>query len=302
MNLKEKIALLRNVKMEQIFFGVGSDEAIDIIIRIFCNPREDNILITPPTYGMYKVCAKVNDVFVKISPLTPAFELDLDSVLGNIDSLTKVVFICSPGNPTSKVIPNSVIESLLTSYKTGVVVVDEAYIDFSGTTSACSLIDKYPNLLVLQTLSKAFGLAGIRLGMAIANENLIQLMNNVKAPYNINKLTAEVALSAFDDLDLYRHNVQIILSERDYLMAELVKLVPILVKKIHPTDANFILFVVPRAQEIYKSMADNGVVCRYRGTEMHCTDCLRVTVGTRAENVKFLTLLVSTARSFGLIP
>lgn len=201
----------------------------------------------------------------------------------------------------------------------GIVVVDEAYIDFSGTTSACSLIHKYPNVIVLQTLSKAFGLAGIRLGMAIANRDIIQLMNNVKAPYNVNKLTAEVAHRALDDLSLYRSNVELILSERSYLLEALKKLCPALVKQIHHTDANFILFSVPRAQEIYKTMADSGVVCRYRsvlltsfhshtmyslfplrGTELHCTDCLRVTVGKREENDKFLALFTSTARDLGL--
>ena len=203
---------MRNVKKEQIFLGVGSDEAIDILFRIFCNPRVDNALITPPTYGMYKVCAKINDVAVKSAPLTPQFDVDLPLTLAEIDANTKLVFLCSPGNPTSKIIPNSVVEEVLKVYKTGLVVVDEAYIDFSGTESACSLISKYPNVVVLQTLSKAFGLAGIRLGMAFGREDVIQLMNNIKAPYNINKLTAEVASNAFLNLDTYRKNVASILA------------------------------------------------------------------------------------------
>eukprot|EP01035_Chromulina_nebulosa_P023664 gene23664-30687_t len=207
MNIKEKIAQLRNIKKEQIFLGVGSDEAIDILIRIFCNPREDNIVITPPTYGMYKVCAKINDVPVKVTPLTPTFDLDLPSMRSCYDSKTRIIFVCSPGNPTSKAIPNSDIEDVLAHYKTGVVVVDEAYMDFSGQPSACELIEKYPNVIVLQTLSKAFGLAGIRLGMAMASEEIVQLMNNVKAPYNVNKLTAEVAFNALDNLELYKLNV-----------------------------------------------------------------------------------------------
>lgn len=211
-DLKEPIAQLRSVKKEQIFLGVGSDEAIDILFRIFCNPRTDNVLVTPPTYGMYKVCAKINDVAVKSAPLTPEFDVDLPSTLASIDANTKLLFLCSPGNPTCKTIPNSVVEDILNVYKTGLVVVDEAYIDFSGTESACSLISKYPNVVVLQTLSKAFGLAGIRLGMAFAREDVIQLMNNIKAPYNINKLTAEVAANAFLNLDTYRKNVASILS------------------------------------------------------------------------------------------
>jgi len=208
------------------------------------------------------VCAKVNDVSVKVSPLTPAFDVDMKATLATIDHNSKLLFLCSPGNPTSKVIPNAVVEEILGVYSTGVVVVDEAYIDFSGTSSACELIDKYPNVVVLQTLSKAFGLAGIRLGMAIGNEAIIQLMNNVKAPYNVNKLTAEVALSALQNLDLYSSNVKTLLSERDYLREQLSTIAPI--SKIHPSDANFLLFVIPRALEIYKIMADKGIVCRYR--------------------------------------
>jgi histidinol-phosphate aminotransferase len=254
---------LRNVQKEQIFLGVGSDEAIDILFRIFCNPRTDNALITPPTYGMYKVCAKINDVEIKSAPLTPEFDVDLPLLLGSIDPDTKLVFLCSPGNPTCKVIPNSVVEEVLAVYTTGILVVDEAYIDFSGTTSACSLIQKYPNLVILQTMSKAFGLAGIRLGMAFGSEDVIQLMNNVKAPYNINKLTAEVAASAFQNLALYRTNIDSILKERNFLLDGLKAMMP-RIKKIHHTDANFILFVIPKAQSIYKVMADRGVVCRYR--------------------------------------
>ena len=255
LDLKEPMAQLRNVKKEQIFLGVGSDEAIDILFRIFCNPRADNVVITPPTYGMYKVCAKVNDVAVKSAPLTPDFEVDIARTLAEIDANTKMVFLCSPGNPTSKIIPNSVVEEILQAYTTGLVIVDEAYIDFSGTESACCLVQKYPHVVVLQTLSKAFGLAGIRLGMAFAREDVIQLMNNIKAPYNINKLTAEVATDAFHNLDMYRTNVATILAERVFLIDGLKAMMP-MVKKIHHTDANFVLFVIPKAQELYKGQSD----------------------------------------------
>mmetsp|Transcript_22825 Transcript_22825/g.23055 ORF Transcript_22825/g.23055 Transcript_22825/m.23055 type:complete len:366 (-) Transcript_22825:163-1260(-) len=292
LELKEEVAKFRGIKKDQIFFGVGSDEAIDLLFRIFCIPAIDNVVITPPTYGMYKVCAKINDVSVISAPLTPDFDLDIPSTIAAITQTTKMVFICSPGNPTSKLIPNETVEEILQRFN-GIVVVDEAYIDFAGTQSACSLITQYPNVVVLQTLSKAFGLAGIRLGMAMANENIIQLMNNVKAPYNINKLTAEVVKDAFQNLDTFRLNVTSILHERAFLLSQLEKLS--IVKKIHHSDANFILFVIPQAQLIYKNMADRGVVCRYRGTEMHCTDCIRVSVGTRAENEKFLNLLVNVA-------
>jgi histidinol-phosphate aminotransferase len=211
---------------------------------------------------MYKVCAKINDVAIKSASLTPEFDVDLPATLAAVDANTRLLFLCSPGNPTAKVIPNSVVEQVLAEFHTGLVVVDEAYIDFSGTESACSLVAKYPNVVVLQTLSKAFGLAGIRLGMAFAQEDVIQLMNNIKAPYNINKLTAEVAAAAMQNLSSFRANVATILQERAFLLQQLQSLA--IVKKIHHTDANFILFVVPRAQEIYKNMADRGVVCRYR--------------------------------------
>ena len=284
----------------QVFFGVGSDEAIDILFRIFCNPRVDNVVITPPTYGMYKVCAKVNDVQVKIANLTPSFDVDVDLVLSTIDEKTKLVFLCSPGNPTAKTIPNDVVEQIVSRFSHGIVVVDEAYIDFSQSVSACALVSKCPNVIVLQTLSKAFGLAGIRLGAAIGNADIIQLMNNIKAPYNINKLTIEVADEALSNLTLYKENVQKILFEREYLLSELRKLKFVL--KIHATDANFILFEVSsQSQLIYKTMADRGIVCRYRGMEMHCNECLRVTVGTHDENVKFISMIQKVADELAVV-
>jgi len=296
----EIVSKLRpSVSKEQIFLGVGSDEAIDILFRIFCNPRQDNVVITPPTYGMYKVCAKVNDVSVKVANLTPEFDVDVAATLAAIDGNTKMVFLCSPGNPTSKVIPNSVVEQILYEYTSGVVVVDEAYIDFSGTESATTLVNKYPNVVVLQTMSKAFGLAGIRLGMAYAQENIINLMNNIKAPYNINKLTVEVAMDAFKNMSKFQSNVATILSEREFLENGLRQMN--IIKKIHPSDANFILFVVPKAQQLYKNMADAGIVCRYRGMETHCDECLRVTVGTREENEVFLALLTEHAQKLCVV-
>merc|ERR1711871_1710025 len=217
--------------------------------------------------------------------------------LAGITPNTKMVFLCSPGNPTSRIIPNSVVEKILKHYTWGCVVVDEAYIDFSSTESACSLVQKYPNVVVLQTLSKAFGLAGIRLGMAVAQKPVIQLMNNMKAPYNINKLTINVAERALSDLTVYRANVKTLLTERDTLVGELKKISA--VEKIYPSDCNFVLFRIAHAKDLYKLMADRGVVCRYRGSETHCEDCLRVTVGTRAENEKFITTLRAVALELG---
>lgn len=262
-DLKEKIGALRQVSKEQIFLGVGSNEAIDILFRIFCKPSsEENVVITPPTYEMYTVWASINDVVVKSVPLTSSFDVDMSATLNAIDSHTKMIILCSPGNPTARVIPNFVVEQILSSFKHGVVVIDEAYIDFAKTESAISLIKKYLNVVVLQTLSKAFGLAGIRIGMAFGREELISLMNSVKAPYNINKLSHDAALSAFDDLSLYRKNVHTLLIERDFLLGRLKQLA--VVKKVYPSEANFILFEIPKAELVHKTMADRGIVCRYR--------------------------------------
>lgn len=291
-DLKTHIATLRSVTKEEIFLGVGSDEAIDILFRIFCNPRDDNALICPPTYGMYKVCAKVNDVPIKTCNLTPEFDVDVEGTIAAIDSNTRLLFLCSPGNPTCKVIPNSVIESIAQQYTTGILVVDEAYIDFSGTESACCLISKYPNIVVLQTCSKAFGLAGIRLGMCFGNTEVIQLMNNVKAPYNVNSLTVEVAKAAYSDLTIYKTNVDKLIENRKSLMSKLQTIPEI--QHIYHSDSNFLLFRIPKAEAIYKSMADNGIVCRYRGKEVHCDECLRLTVGTEQENDTFIELLKKT--------
>lgn len=300
LDIKAKFCKLRGnvINPHQVFFGVGSDEAIDILFRVFCQPGIDNVLICPPTYGMYKVCAAINDVEVLKVPLTPHFDVNLEATLAGIKSNTKMVFLCSPGNPTSRVIPNSVVEKVLKYYTWGCVVVDEAYIDFSGTESACCLVAKYPNVVVLQTLSKAFGLAGIRLGMAIAQEPVIQLMNNLKAPYNINKLTADVTDRALSDLTQYKMNVQGLLEEKKNLLTQLKSYSA--VEKIFPSDCNFILFRIARSKEIYKMMADRGVVCRYRGSELHCNECLRVTVGTKKENQAFMTLLKECASELGV--
>jgi len=297
-NLKEYIAQFRKVEKEQIFLGVGSDEAIDILFRIFCNPRDDNALITPPTYGMYKVCAKINDVQVKSASLTPEFDVDIPLTLSAIDEKTKLLFLCSPGNPTSKVIPPSVIASIAKVYQHGILVVDEAYIDFSSENTAIPLLQEYPNIVVLQTMSKAFGLAGIRLGMAFASKEIIQLMNNVKAPYNINKLTANAAIGAYQDISQFQTNLSLLQAEKTFLINALTNLS--MIQKVYPSDANFILFRIPSAYTIYKTMADRGVVCRYRGTELHCDNCLRVTVGTHDENTKFLQLLVEIAEELNV--
>ena len=287
--LKDQIAKFRGVRRNQIFLGVGSDEVIDMLIRIFCRPQTDAIMVTPPTYGMYKVCANVNDVGIQKVPLTPDFALDIDSMVKAVTAATKLIFVCSPGNPTARSIPHADIVQLCNSVGC-IVVVDEAYVDFSDEGSACKLLDQHSNLIVSQTMSKSFGLAGIRLGMAYAAEDLIQVLNNVKAPYSVNKLTESVARKAFDNLDLVFENIDKIKSQKKIVIDALKKMP--FVKKIHRTDANFVLFSVPgHAHAVYKRIAAEGIVIRYRGDCLHCTDCLRMTVGTPDENVAFLKKL-----------
>jgi len=291
--LKEKYAAYRGhgIKPSNIFVGVGSDEAIDLLIRIFCTPSEDTIMTTPPTYGMYKVCANVNDVEIQTIPLTPDFDLRIPEMLANVTERTKLLFICSPGNPTAKAIPLSDIKKIASSSYQGIVVVDEAYVDFSSKGSAVELVRKYPNVVVLQTLSKAFGLAGIRLGFAIGGEDVIQLMNNVKAPYNVNSLTSEVAMNAMENIDTLDTNVKNLLAQREVVAQKLNDLDFIV--KVYPSDSNFLLFrLKSKAKEIYKTMADRGVVTRYRGSEIHCDECIRVTIGKDEENNKFIEELV----------
>jgi histidinol-phosphate aminotransferase len=294
--LKELYANYRGhgITPANIFVGVGSDEAIDMLMRIFCYPTRDNILITPPTYGMYKVCAKVNDVQILAVPLTPDFDLQVDEMLNAATEDTKLLFVCSPGNPTCKAIPLSEIEKIASSTKySGLVVVDEAYVDFSDKGSAVELINKYPNVVVLQTLSKAFGLAGIRCGFCLGSRDVIQLMNNVKAPYNVNSLTSEVAINAMKSIPTLEKNIAALLAQRK-VVAEKLKSLDFVVK-VFPSDSNFLLFELKdKALEMYKTMADAGVVTRFRGNEMHCTQGIRVTIGTEEENGKFLELLKKT--------
>ena len=298
--LKERVAQLRGVRKEQVFVGVGSDEAIDMIIRIFCEPGQDAVLITPPTYGMYSVSAATNDVDVVKVPLEPeTFQLRVSAILDaarDIFPAVKVVFACTPGNPTSRLLRPTDIIALLESDYDGIVVADEAYIDFAGEgASLAPLVAKYPRLVVLQTMSKAFGLASVRCGFAIADESIINVMNKVKAPYNVNKLTSQVARRALGakPLEQLAKTIGTIKSERTRVAAALKAIKE--VGQVHESDTNFLLFEVGGAHAVYKSMAEAGVVVRFRGTQQHCNDCLRVTIGTPSENDAFLKLLAATA-------
>jgi len=255
LELKRKLGAYRGAEPEQIFCGVGSDEAIDLLMRIFCIPGTDNIVITPPTYGMYKVCAKVNNVQLLTCPLTPEFDLRIQETLDVCNEFTKLLFLCSPGNPTCKLIPLDDIKAVATSPRFhGIVVVDEAYVDFAASkSSAVSLISQHDNIVVLQTLSKAFGLAGIRCGFAMGPPDIIRLMNNVKAPYNVNSLTMEMAIQALnhDSISLLQKNISILLQQREHVKEQLERLD--FVTRVYPSDSNFLLFRLQKnAKEMYK--------------------------------------------------
>ena len=286
--VKNKLAEIKEVKPGQIFLGNGSDEPIDLIIRAFCEPNQDSIMITEPTYGMYKVCAEVNAVNVQQVLLTPDFDLDLDAVPNTFDATTKVIFLCSPNNPTGNVLSRSKILEVIKRFY-GLVVIDEAYIDFTKSKSFINELKKYPNLIVLQTFSKAWGLAGLRLGMCYASEEIISILNKIKYPYNVNIRTQEIALVALENA--YRKDIWVdeILKERGLLIKALQDLS--MVEKIFPSDTNFLLVRVKDAQSTYQYLMDNRIIVRDRSRVNLCYNCLRITVGTPEENKRIIEAL-----------
>lgn len=286
--LRGKIAAYRGLQSDQVFVGVGSDEAIDLLFRIFCRPGKDRVIVNTPTYGMYKVSAAINDVVVDEVLLTEDFQLQPEKILAAVQPETKLIFVCSPNNPTGNVVAVDDIISLLDNFN-GIVVVDEAYIDFSSTPGFSERLNNYPNLVILQTLSKSFGLAGIRLGIALASAGIIDYMMKVKAPYNINKLTSRIALKAFDNLEVVSTNIDAVIQEREAVRKRLMNYPQ--VEYIHPSDANFLLFRIKNAKTVYEELAKEGVIIRYRGKEPHCEDCLRLTIGNFEENNLFFTAL-----------
>lgn len=286
--VKEKLAQIKGVKPTQIFLGNGSDEPIDLIIRAFCEPNHDSILITEPTYGMYKVCAEVNAVNVQQVLLTPDFDLDLGEIPNTFDATTKVIFLCSPNNPTGNLLSRDRIVEVLKRFY-GLVVIDEAYIDFTKSKSFVNELKKYPNLVVLQTFSKAWGLAGLRLGMCYASEAIISILNKIKYPYNVNIRTQELALDALENT--YRKDIWVdeILKEKESLTRELKNLP--LVDKVFSSDANFLLVRVKDAQSTYQYLMDNKIIVRDRSRVNLCYNCLRITVGTPQENKRLIDVL-----------
>ncbi|WP_212006447.1 histidinol-phosphate transaminase [Chitinophaga sp. HK235] len=289
--LKYKLADIKGVPPQNIFIGNGSDEAIDVLFRAFCNPGGiDNVVLCPPTYGMYEVSAHINDVIIRKVSLTPDFQLDIEGLQEAIDENTKLVFICSPNNPTGNTIHRSDIELVLNNFD-GIVVIDEAYINFSRQKSFIQELTEYPNLVVLQTLSKAWGLAGLRVGMAFAGEDIINVFNKVKPPYNIGQATQELALQALDNVSRVNEWIREIVIERDLLSAGLEQLPMVL--KVYPSDANFVLVQTTDAKGIYHFLTQRGIVVRDRSKVELCMGCLRITVGTPAENLQLLETLKS---------
>lgn len=286
--IKEKLAEWNDVKSTEIFVGNGSDEAIDLLFRIFCRPQIDNVLICPPTYGMYEVSAEINDVKIKRANLTANFELDFTTINEAIDENTKLIFICSPNNPTGNSFEHKQILDLAETFK-GIVVVDEAYIHFSGEKSFVGEIKNVPNLVVLQTFSKAWGLAGLRVGLAFADEKIIEFFNKVKPPYNVSQIAQTTILQALANKYQVETTIEKIISERGKLIENLENLP--FVTKVFPSDANFILVKTIDAEKIYKFLRDEQIVVRNRNNVELCLGCLRITVGTPPENTALIEAL-----------
>ena len=280
--VKALLAPLKGVEETQIFLGNGSDEAIDLVYRIFCQPQKDNVVAISPSYGMYQVCADVNDVEYRPVALTEDFQICRQAIVDSIDDNTKVLWICSPNNPTGNAFEIEEIEWFLENFPQKIVVVDEAYIDFSSKPSLLTVLNIYDNLIVLQTLSKAWGQAAIRCGIAFASEAIISYFNNVKYPYNVNLLTQQQAVKVLSNPEKQRKQVEEILAQRD-ILSELLLSLPC-VEKIYPSDANFLLVKVSDANGIYKYLQSKGIIVRNRHKVQLCGNCLRVTVGTPEEN------------------
>lgn len=286
--LKERISAIKGVHSDQLFLGNGSDEAIDLLFRAFCRPGVDQAILLPPTYGMYEVSAAINDVETIKVPLTLNFQLDTNAILEWMTPTSKLLFICSPNNPSGNNIHREDILSLIAQFP-GLVIVDEAYIDFSGEPSFTTELQNYPNLIVIQTFSKAWGLASLRLGMAFASPEIIGILNKIKPPYNISGLTQQKVLEALGDISPMERMTRDILQERKFLEQELASLS--LVEKIYPSNANFLLIKVKAAKKTYDDLVHEKIIVRDRSKVLLCDECLRITVGTRAENETLLRAL-----------
>ncbi len=291
--VKEKISSIKGLPVQNIFTGNGSDEAIDLLFRVFCEPGKDNVLLFPPTYGMYEVCAGMNDIKIKKVLLQENFQLDLPAIEEAIDADTKLIFICSPNNPTGNSINREDIEIVLNNFD-GLVIIDEAYINYARQRSFIPGLAEYPNLVILQTLSKAWGLAGLRLGMAFASASIISYLDKIKYPYNINTATQQLVLEALENTEQINTWIQATVEQRAWLLNKLQQLP--FVEHIYPSDANFILVRVDKVKQVHEYLSGNGIIVRDRSGEVNCTGCLRITIGTPEENQQ----LVDTLKTFNV--
>jgi histidinol-phosphate aminotransferase len=281
LEVKEKLAFVKQIAANQIFLGNGSDECIDILFRTFCEPGKDNIIICPPTYPMYEVGANINDIEIQKAPLLEDYQLNVAHIEQLVNERTKIIWICSPNNPTGNSLDRIDIETILNHFD-GLVVVDEAYINFSKQKSFVQSLIDYPNLVVLQTLSKAWGLAGLRLGMCFASPEIIGFMNKVKAPYNINIVTQELALQALEEVGQVNDMIKLLVDMR-IALAEVISSMPHVIK-VFPSDTNFLFVKIPHARKLYEYLLTEGIIVRDRSTLELCEDSLRITVGTEQEN------------------
>lgn len=288
--LKEALSKLKAISKEQILLGNGSDEVLDLILRVFCNPNKDNVITLPPTYGMYEVLANINSVAVTKVVLSKDFQPKVNAILKAATPTTKILFLCSPNNPSANSFNSNKVEELIKRFN-GIVVIDEAYIDFSEHQSWLSRLDDFSNLIVTQTLSKAYGMAGIRLGMCYASKEIIALLNKIKPPYNINILTQEKALEQIQNPSQLEHLVEVIKAQRKIVIDQLQQLS--FVNTIYPSDANFLLVQVDDATQRYAQLIKMGIVVRNRTNQPLCKNCLRITIGTKQDNIKLLNALKS---------
>jgi histidinol-phosphate aminotransferase len=293
--LKQDLSKIKGVPPRNIFIGNGSDEVIDLSFRIFCDPAKSNIIICPPTYGMYKVCANINDVRIKEIKLTKDFQLDVEKILESIDSNTRILFICSPNNPTGNNMNRMDIELLINNFP-GIVIIDEAYINYSKQKTFLQELTEYENLIVMQTLSKAWGLAALRLGLAFASEKIIELFNKVKPPYNINLSSQQLGIKALSGIKQVNANIKTTVDQRMFLQKELTQFN--FIQKIYPSDANFLLIKTDDADKLYQYLSAQKIIVRNRSKEPLCKNCLRITVGTPKEN----KILIEALKGFTPLP
>lgn len=286
--LKQKLSEVKNVPVENILLGNGSDEVLDLIFRAFCEPGIDNVVTLPPTYGMYKVLADINNIENREVLLNHDYEPDVTAILNQVNNSTRIIFLCSPNNPSGNSFETERIEKILENFS-GLVVIDEAYIDFSEKDSWTEELQKYPNLIVTQTFSKAYGMAGIRLGILYASEDIIRILNRIKPPYNVNQLTQNEALEKLKELDNIKSQVSDILNGRRGLIKELVEIN--FISKVYKSDANFLLIEVDNANKRYDQLLEKGIVVRNRSNQPLCKNCLRITIGTQPENQKLIKAL-----------